>query len=271
MAQIGTFSPKSAEPALGEEVRDQADRRCSARTASDNRQALRRRPAGAGPREGAVLESGQPRRGRMQVPIGPAAADTRGPYHRATVHPRPSSPHPGQRPGAPGREGAGTVAVRRHGGGKPGPHTTGGARPDPDGVPARPRPDHPLQGVPPAQAQDAGVHRPDRRPLRHPVDAHAGSRPDRPHDRPGAQPERGPDRGDRARPRHGTHAVRPRRRRGDGRDLPGRLPTRRAEPQDRRQAGEGRRGPKPDVGGPPGYREPLQAAGTFSTRPSRRT
>ena len=102
---------------------------------------------------------------------------------------------------------------------------------------------------------------PDRRPLRHPADAHARSRPDRTHDRPGAQPERGPDRGDRARPRHGTHAVRPRRRGGDGRDLPGRLPPRRAEPQDRRQAGEGRRRPQPHVGGPPGHREPLQATG----------
>ena len=36
----------------------------------------------------------------------------------------------------------------------------GGAVPRPDAVPARPRPDRPLEAVPPAQGEDAGLHRP---------------------------------------------------------------------------------------------------------------
>ena len=40
-------------------------------------------------------------------------------------------------------------------------------------VPARPRPDRALQGVPPADAQDAGVRGAARRPLPHAADAHA--------------------------------------------------------------------------------------------------
>ena len=40
-------------------------------------------------------------------------------------------------------------------------------------VPARPRPDRPLEAVPPAEGQDAGLHRPGRRPLPHAHDAHA--------------------------------------------------------------------------------------------------
>ena len=66
------------------------------------------------------------------------------------------------------------------------------------GVPARPRPDHPLQGVPAAEAQDPGLLRAGRRPLPHPADAHARGVADRPDDRQGAAPERGPDRGHRA-------------------------------------------------------------------------
>ena len=42
----------------------------------------------------------------------------------------------------------------------------GGGVPPAHAVPARPRPDRPLQGVPPAEGQDAGLHRPRRRPLR---------------------------------------------------------------------------------------------------------
>ena len=70
------------------------------------------------------------------------------------------------------------------------------------------------QGVPPAEAQDAGVLLADRRSLPHAADAHARGVADRPHHRQGAAPARGADRGDRARPRSRPHAVRPRRRAG---------------------------------------------------------
>ena len=55
---------------------------------------------------------------------------------------------------------------------------------DPAGVPARSRSHHPLQGVPPAEAQDAGVLRADRRSLPHPADAHARGLADRAHASP---------------------------------------------------------------------------------------
>ena len=87
----------------------------------------------------------------------------------------------------------------------------GGRVRHPDAVPARPRPDRPLEAVPAAEGQDAGLHRPGRRPLPHPDHAHAGDDRDRPRRRPGAAAERGSDGGDRARPRHGPPAVRPRR------------------------------------------------------------
>ena len=58
--------------------------------------------------------------------------------------------------------------------------------PDPAGVPARPRPHHPLQGVPAAEAQDAGVLRAGRRSLPHAADAHARGVADRAHHRQGA-------------------------------------------------------------------------------------
>ena len=89
----------------------------------------------------------------------------------------------------------------------------GGLRP-PHAVPARPRPDRALQGVPPAQAQDAGVHLARGRPLPHPPDPHARGLRDRPQRGPGAGAQRGPDRGDRARPRPRPPAVRARRRGG---------------------------------------------------------
>ena len=92
----------------------------------------------------------------------------------------------------------------------------------PAGVSARPRPHHPLQGVPPPEAQDAGVLRADRRSLPHAADAHARGLADRAHDREGAAAARGADRGDRARPRSRPHAVRPRRRaRARARSMPG--------------------------------------------------
>ena len=83
---------------------------------------------------------------------------------------------------------------------------------DPPGLPARSRSHHSLQGVPPPEAQDAGVLRADRRSLPHAPDPHARGLADRAHDRQGAAAARGADRGDRARPRPRPHAVRPRRR-----------------------------------------------------------
>ena len=71
-----------------------------------------------------------------------------------------------------------------------------------------PRPDHPLAGVPPAQAQDAGLHPVRGRPLPDTSHAHARGRPDRPERRPGAGPERGPDGSGRDRPRSRAHALR---------------------------------------------------------------
>ena len=82
----------------------------------------------------------------------------------------------------------------------------------PDAVPARPRPDRPLEAVPPAEGEDAGLHRPAGRPLPDADDAHAGDDGDLAGRRPRAAPERGLDRGDRARARPRAHAVRPRRR-----------------------------------------------------------
>ena len=90
----------------------------------------------------------------------------------------------------------------------------GARQPAAHAVPARSRPDRPLEGVPPAQAQDAGLRRPRGRPLPDPPHPHAGGLRDRPHRRPGARPQRGPDRGDRARPRPRPPALRPRRRGG---------------------------------------------------------
>ena len=103
------------------------------------------------------------------------------------------------------------------------------ARSDAHGVPGRPRSHHPLEGVPPPQAQDAGLHRPRWRPLPHAPDAHHGGDAGRALDRARAQPERGPDRGDCAGPRPGPHAVRACRRIRPG-DVPAaRVPPQRAE------------------------------------------
>ena len=125
----------------------------------------------------------------------------------------------------------------------------GGVR-HPDALPARPRPDRPLEAVPPAEGQDAGLHRPRRRPLPHADDAHARDDRDRARRRPRAAAERGPDRGDRARARHGPSAVRARRR-GAARPLPARavrqrLPPQRAVAADRRGAEPHRRGARRD-------------------------
>ena len=82
----------------------------------------------------------------------------------------------------------------------------------PHAVPARPRPDRPLEAVPAAEGEDAGLHRPGRRPLPDAHDPHARDDGDLARRRAGAAAQRGSDGGDRARARHGPHAVRSRRR-----------------------------------------------------------
>ncbi len=77
----------------------------------------------------------------------------------------------------------------------------GARQPAAHALPARPRPDRPLQVLPPPQAQDPGLRRARRRSLPDAAHAHPGGLRDRPHRGPGARPQRGPDRGDRARPR----------------------------------------------------------------------
>ena len=81
-------------------------------------------------------------------------------------------------------------------------------------VPARPRPDRPLQAVPAPEGKDAGLHRPGGRPLPHADDAHARDDRDLARRRPRAAAERGSRRGDRPRARHRPHAVRSRGRGG---------------------------------------------------------
>ena len=58
-------------------------------------------------------------------------------------------------------------------------------------VPARPRPHPALEAVPPPEGQDAGLHRPGRRPLPDADDAHARDDGDRARRRAGAAAERG--------------------------------------------------------------------------------
>ena len=129
-------------------------------------------------------------------------------------------------------------------------------------VSARPRPDRPLQGVPAAQAQDAGVRGPERRPLPHPADPHARGHPGLAHGRPCAGAQRGSGRGDRPRPRPRSPAVRPRRRGGAGplpaRALRGALPAPRALAARGRHARARRPGPEPDRTGARRDRQPLR-------------
>ena len=58
-------------------------------------------------------------------------------------------------------------------------HGRGGFRYLSNGLRAGPGSDHPFQGIPPAEAQDAGVHQPRGRPLRHPPDPHPAGDADR--------------------------------------------------------------------------------------------
>ena len=120
-------------------------------------------------------------------------------------------------------------------------------------VPARPRPDRPLQVVSPPEAEDPGVHRAAGRPLPHPADAHAGGVGHRPRRGPRAAAERGPGRGGRARPRPRPRAVRPHRRGGARPGARARLrpplPPQPALAADRRRARARRPRPEPDPGG----------------------
>ena len=95
---------------------------------------------------------------------------------------------------------------------EPRPAACRAAEPDPQRVPARLRPHHPFHRVPAAGAQDPGLRLPRGRPLPHPADPHARSRPDRPLAGARARPRRGPRRGAGARPRPRPSAVRPCRR-----------------------------------------------------------
>ena len=54
---------------------------------------------------------------------------------------------------------------------------SGADEPDPQRLPPRLRPHHPFDRVPAARLQDPGVRLPRGRPLPHPADPHAGSRP----------------------------------------------------------------------------------------------
>ena len=113
--------------------------------------------------------------------------------------------------------------------------------------------DRPLEGVPPAPPQDAGLRRPGRRPLPHAADAHARDDRHRARRRARTAPERGSRRGDRPRPRPRAPAVRPRRRagarRGGARTRRPRLPAQRAFAACRRAPRARRPRAQPDVGG----------------------
>ena len=106
-------------------------------------------------------------------------------------------------------------------------------------IPARPRPDRALQGVPAPQAQDAGVRGARGRPLPHAPHPHARDDADLAHRRPRAAAQRGPRGGDRARPRPRPPAVRPHRR-GRARPLRARALRARLPPQRALAAGRGR-------------------------------
>src|SRR5205085_1955892 len=82
------------------------------------------------------------------------------------------------------------------------------ARPGAADLPARPRSHHPLQGVPAAGRQDAGVPGARGRPLPDAHHPHARGVADRAHRHARAAAQRIADRGDRDGPRSRAHAVR---------------------------------------------------------------
>ena len=135
-------------------------------------------------------------------------------------------------------------------GGAPG---AGARQPDAHAVSARSGPDRALEGVPAAQAQDAGVHRAGGRPLPDAAHAHARDVRDRADGCAGAGAERGPDRGDRARARPRASAVRAHRRGGARRGAAGaggaELPAQRAVAAGGGRAGARRAGAQPDRAG----------------------
>ena len=152
---------------------------------------------------------------------------------------------PAHRPGRARARGGAARPGGDPGGGHPRPGAPRGGGPAADGVRARPRPDPARQGLPPPQAQDAGLPQPRRRPLRHPAHPHAAGHPGRALAGPGARAQRDARRGDRARPRRRPLAVRPPRRGRAGALRPRRLAPRGAGGADRR----GARAPEPDLGG----------------------
>ena len=127
---------------------------------------------------------------------------------------------------------------------------SGGAMRRPDGVPARPRSHRPLEAVPAAEGEDAGLHRPRGRSLPHAHDPHARDDGDLARRGAGAAAQRGSDRGDRARARHGAHAVRARRggcaRRRRAGAIRSALPSQRAVAADRALAQPHARGLRRD-------------------------
>ena len=130
-------------------------------------------------------------------------------------------------------------------------------------VPARPRSHRPLQGVPAAEAQDAGLRRARGRPLPHAPHAHARGGRHLAHGRPRAAPQRGSHRGHRARPRSRPPAVRARRRGGArrraARALRRRLPPQRAFAARRRRARARRPWPQPHARGARRHPQPHRA------------
>ena len=137
-----------------------------------------------------------------------------------------------------------------------------GGQPGPDAVPARPRPDRPLQGVQAAQTQDAGVRGAGGGPLPDPAYPHAGGLLHLPDGGASSRPERGSDRGDRAGARSGASALRPHRRGGAGRGAAGArsaLSPQRALAAGGGRAGAGWPGPQPDRAGARRDPEPHRA------------
>ena len=134
------------------------------------------------------------------------------------------------------------------------------------GVSARSRSHHSQQGLPAAQAQDAGLPGAGRRSLPHPADAHPRGVADRPHDRQGAAAPRRADRSDRPRARPRPHAVRPRRRAGARLADAGRIPPLRAESADRGRPRERRPRPESHLRGARRHRPALEGQGRIAGR-----
>ncbi len=157
--------------------------------------------------------------------------------------------------------------------GQPRPPLPRGGLGAPLAVPARPRPDHPFQRLPPAEAQDPGLRRARGRLLPHAADALDRGGAGGAHPRAGAGAERGAGRGGGAGARPRASAVRPYRRgRAAGADgALRRLRPQRAGDQDRdpaRGALRRVRRAEPDLGDARGHRQ-AQRAGDRRRCPSR--